>query len=74
MGPDILPKQAAVSIHWQRFAVPYEFPVVFTEEIFHTENPALREELSLEGMHFQPTGRLLRDLLIEWTRKKKVLE
>jgi 3-dehydroquinate synthase len=43
VGPDILPKQAAVSIHWQRFSVPYEFPVVFTEDVFHAENPALRD-------------------------------
>jgi 2',3'-cyclic-nucleotide 2'-phosphodiesterase (5'-nucleotidase family) len=41
---------------------------------YAVENPALREELALEGMRFQPTGRLLRDLLIDWTRKKKVLE
>ena len=43
MGPDILPKQVAASIHWQRFSVPYEFPVVFTEDVFDAENPALRD-------------------------------
>lgn len=43
MGPDILSKQVAASIHWQRFSVPYEFPVVFTEHVFDPENPALRD-------------------------------
>lgn len=27
---------------WQRFSVPYDIPVVFTERAFHTENLALR--------------------------------
>jgi len=31
--------------HWQRFAVPYEFPVVFTEGLFEPENPVLRDAL-----------------------------
>ena len=31
--------------HWQRFSVPYEFPVVFTEGVFDPENPALRDVL-----------------------------
>jgi 3-dehydroquinate synthase len=31
--------------HWQRFAVPFEFPVVFTEGVFDPENPALRDVL-----------------------------
>ena len=43
MGPDILSKQVAASIHWQRFAVPFEFPVVFTEQVFDAENPVLRD-------------------------------
>jgi 3-dehydroquinate synthase len=29
--------------HWQRFSVPYEFPVVFTEGLFDPANPALRD-------------------------------
>ena len=37
--------QARTSTHWQRFAVPYEFPVVFTEGVFEPENPALRDVL-----------------------------
>jgi len=37
------PTQTA--IHWQRFAVPYEFPVVFTEGVFDAENLALRDVL-----------------------------
>jgi len=31
--------------HWQRFSVPFEFPVVFTESIFDPENPALIDVL-----------------------------
>ena len=31
--------------HWQRFSVPYEFPVVFTEGVFDPENSALRDVL-----------------------------
>lgn len=38
--------QARGTTHWQRFAVPYEFPVVFTEGVFDPENPALREVLA----------------------------
>ncbi|MGH8720721.1 MAG: 3-dehydroquinate synthase [Burkholderiales bacterium] len=37
--------QARTTTHWQRFAVPYEFPVVFTEGVFDPENPALRDVL-----------------------------
>lgn len=37
--------QARTVTHWQRFAVPYEFPVVFTEGVFDPENPALRDAL-----------------------------
>ena len=37
--------QARTTTHWQRFAVPYEFPVVFTEGVFDAENPALRDVL-----------------------------
>jgi len=37
--------QARSTTHWQRFAVPYEFPVVFTEGVFDPENPALRDVL-----------------------------
>ncbi len=32
--------------HWQRFSVPFEFPVVFTESIFDRDNPALVDVLS----------------------------
>ena len=31
--------------HWQRFSVPYEFPVVFTEGLFDPANPALRDAI-----------------------------
>ena len=36
---------ARTATHWQRFAVPYEFPVVFTEGVFDPQNPALRDVL-----------------------------
>jgi len=36
---------ARTATHWQRFAVPYEFPVVFTEGVFDPENAALRDVL-----------------------------
>jgi len=45
MAADIRATQAASSIHWQRFAVPYEFPVVFTEGLFDPGNPVLRDVL-----------------------------
>jgi len=38
--------QARTTTHWQRFSVPYEFPVVFTEGVFDPENPALRGVLA----------------------------
>src|SRR3970040_2147754 len=37
--------QARSTTHWQRFSVPYEFPVVFTEGVFDADNPALRDVL-----------------------------
>lgn len=37
--------QTRTAAHWQRFSVPYEFPVVFTEGVFDPENTALREVL-----------------------------
>jgi 3-dehydroquinate synthase len=45
MTADARSKQAETTTHWQRFAVPYEFPVVFTEGVFDPGNPALREVL-----------------------------
>jgi len=45
MAADARPTQARTDTHWQRFAVPYEFPVVFTEGVFDPENPALRDVL-----------------------------
>jgi len=32
--------------HWQRFAVPFEFPVCFTENLFNIENKSLVDVLS----------------------------
>lgn len=37
--------QTHANTQWQRFAVPYEFPVVFTEGLFDPGNPALRDAL-----------------------------
>lgn len=48
MTPDMRATQsqaARADTHWQRFAVPYEFPVVFTEGVFDPDNPALRDVL-----------------------------
>jgi 3-dehydroquinate synthase len=45
MTADARSKPAHTAIHWQRFSVPYEFPVVFTEGVFDPDNPALREAL-----------------------------
>jgi 3-dehydroquinate synthase len=32
-------------VHWQRFAVPYEYPVYFTEHLFAPDNPAFAAAL-----------------------------
>jgi 3-dehydroquinate synthase len=45
MAADTRSTQARTETHWQRFSVPYEFPVVFTECVFDPENPALRDVL-----------------------------
>ncbi len=31
------------SVYWQRFSVPYEYPVHFTEDLFDPDNPTLRD-------------------------------
>ncbi len=36
-------EQIPATTHWQRFSVPYAFPVVFTEGLFDADNPALRD-------------------------------
>ncbi|MBM3353652.1 MAG: 3-dehydroquinate synthase [Betaproteobacteria bacterium] len=46
MSPDARAAQPRTATHWQRFSVPYEFPVVFTEGVFDADNPALREVLA----------------------------
>lgn len=38
--------EARTATHWQKFAVPYEFPVVFTEGVFEPANPALRDVIT----------------------------
>jgi len=45
MAADTRSTQARTALHWQRFSVPYEYPVVFTEGVFDPDNPALREVL-----------------------------
>ena len=45
MAADAKTTQARTATHWQRFSVPYEYPVVFTEGVFDPDNPALREVL-----------------------------
>ncbi|MDH3453326.1 MAG: 3-dehydroquinate synthase, partial [Gammaproteobacteria bacterium] len=37
---------ATGTIHWQRFSVPYEYPVYFTEHLFDPENTILRDTLT----------------------------
>jgi 3-dehydroquinate synthase len=34
-------------VHWQRFAVPFEYPVYFTEAVFDPDNPVLAEVLAM---------------------------
>lgn len=38
---------AATRLYWQRFSVPYEYPVVFTRHLFAPENPLLAEVVAL---------------------------
>jgi 3-dehydroquinate synthase len=45
MAADARFQQTQSLTHWQRFSVPYEFPVVFTENVFDPDNPALREAI-----------------------------
>jgi len=45
MAEDARLTPADTAIHWQRFSVPYEFPVVFTHGVFDPGNPALRDAL-----------------------------
>ena len=45
MTADARSTQARTAMHWQRFSVPYEYPVVFTEGVFDPDNPVLRDVL-----------------------------
>jgi 3-dehydroquinate synthase len=38
---------AATRLYWQRFSVPYEYPVAFTRKLFASENPLLADVLAL---------------------------
>ncbi len=44
---DAEPVRASAEVHWQRFAVPYEYPVAFTRGLFDPANPLLAEMLAL---------------------------
>jgi 3-dehydroquinate synthase len=37
---------AATAVLWQRFAVPFEYPVHFTERVFDPDNPTLAETVA----------------------------
>ena len=45
MTPGVQSQQTQTVTHMQRFSVLFEFPVVFTENVFDTNNPALRDVL-----------------------------
>jgi len=49
MAADAKSTQARTATHWQRFSVPYEYPVVFTEGVFDPDNPALRDKPVIVG-------------------------
>ena len=38
--------RAESEVYWQRFAVPYEYPVHFTERVFDPSNPVLAETVA----------------------------
>ncbi len=38
--------RTASAVHWQRFAVPFEYPVHFTERVFDPDNPVFAETVS----------------------------
>jgi len=38
--------RTAGAVHWQRFAVPFEYPVHFTERVFDPDNPVFAETVS----------------------------
>ncbi|MEM7746223.1 MAG: hypothetical protein AAF409_21220, partial [Pseudomonadota bacterium] len=40
------PSRLRTEIAWQRFSVPFEFPVAFTHGLFDPENPLLADVLS----------------------------
>lgn len=37
---------AATNVHWQRFSVPFDYPVIFTTGVFDPANPALMDALA----------------------------
>ncbi len=53
MAADAQTLKARTATHWQKFSVPYEFPVVFTEGVFDPDNTALRDVLC----RIEPTKR-----------------
>ncbi|MEC5292276.1 3-dehydroquinate synthase [Aurantimonas sp. C2-6-R+9] len=51
--PGEVPAGLAAQAHWQRFSVPFEYPVAFTRDLFGRHNRVLREALCLR----EPTKR-----------------
>ena len=41
-----LKASADTSVHWQRFSVPFEYPVYFTDNLFDVANPTLVETVT----------------------------
>lgn len=46
MNLEEMQKTANAVVHWQRFSVPYEYQVCFTENLLDPRNPVLRDALS----------------------------
>ena len=46
-GAHGVPAATGTQIHWQRFAVPYEYPVAFTRGLFRPENGLLADMVAL---------------------------
>ena len=43
---DVSPGEERTSVHWQRFSVPFAYPVVFTSSVFSPENTVFLEVLT----------------------------
>lgn len=45
MTTKTVPGRVRTTVHWQKFAVPYEFPVYFTDNLFNPANQSLVEAM-----------------------------